>query len=237
MPSLSKLLGFVLLSTAAGSLRGDVSGPMTGTGMTNMNQMDGCVLFLPTIWSCQDVSLLVWNDSSNMFVSMSFNSKSDMERYKRAAKRKNIRKRSKGKENKNQRRLRVGEEAYKRRITIAAERKKAKEEESAKAALHWEAEAAKAAAKAASPCPAGLGRSVSCALHWEAVAAKMREAAKEEVRNAVWEPNAAARKYGILEYSPKKEARAAAKGCTCAASSLKRKACKYRWTNKNLPCQ
>ena len=41
MPSLSKLLGFVLLSTAAGSLRGGVSGPMTGTGMTNMNQMDG----------------------------------------------------------------------------------------------------------------------------------------------------------------------------------------------------
>ena len=41
MPSFSKLLGFVLLSTAAGSLRSDVSGPMTGTGMTNMNQMDG----------------------------------------------------------------------------------------------------------------------------------------------------------------------------------------------------
>ena len=42
MPSLSKLLGFVLLSTAAaGSLRSDVSDPMTGTGMTNMNQMDG----------------------------------------------------------------------------------------------------------------------------------------------------------------------------------------------------
>ena len=43
MPSFSKLLGFVLLSTAAaaGSLRSDVSDPMTGTGMTNMNQMDG----------------------------------------------------------------------------------------------------------------------------------------------------------------------------------------------------
>ena len=41
MPSFSKLLGFVLLSTAAGSLRGDVSGTMTGTGMINMNQMDG----------------------------------------------------------------------------------------------------------------------------------------------------------------------------------------------------
>ena len=42
MPSLSKLLGFVLLSTAAaaGSLRSDVSDPMTGNGMTNMNQMD-----------------------------------------------------------------------------------------------------------------------------------------------------------------------------------------------------
>ena len=42
MPSFSKLLGFVLLSTAAaaGSLRSDVSDPMTGNGMTNMNQMD-----------------------------------------------------------------------------------------------------------------------------------------------------------------------------------------------------